>query len=238
MEKRTKISELEIWLFSALVISLAFPLIFIQKGNPWNTIQFFYYFQFLMAIFAGVVIGGWFEARSKKSWSNIYIYVTAVLAGLTLPTTFSTLRNDYLPSRPPARVTIEELEALDFLRKEPQGVVLTYPHDFAWSSKFSEPKPLYAYETTAYVSALSSKLTYLEDEMNLEISGYNWRLRKEEETKFFTTRDLNWANQFLKLNRIRYIYLVKGQKMNLSLENIGAKKIFENGEVVIYEALR
>ena len=236
-KKRSKISELEIWLFSALIISLVLPLIFIQKGNPWNTIQFFYYFQFLMAIFAGVVIGGFLEKQKSNVSKLIELIISIAVVILTLPTSLATLRNDYLPFRPPARVSIEELEALEFLRKEPLGVVLTYPHDFTWFSKFSEPRPLYAYETTAYVSALSSKPTYLEDEMNLEISGYNWQPRREEETRFFTTRDLNWANQFLKLNQIRYLYLVKGQKINLGWGDIGAKKIFENGEVVIYKLI-
>ena len=234
-KKRAKPSEIEFFLFSFLMFSLTIPLFFIQKGNPWNTIQFFYYFQFLMAVFAGMVIGAFWEKQRRNLSKLTGLSICAVMVVLTLPTSLTTLRNDYLPSWPPARVSIEELEALEFLRKEPQGVVLTYPHDFAWFSKFSEPKPLYAYETTAYVSALSGKTTYLEDEMNLEISGYNWQPRREEETEFFTTNDSNWANQFLKLNQIRYIYLVRGQKMNLGLGDIGGKKIFENEEVVIYQ---
>jgi len=154
---------------------------------------------------------------------------------LTLPTTLSTLRNDYLPSRPPARISIEELEALEFLKKQPKGVILTYPFNKEWIAKFSEPRPLYAYETTAYVSALSGKQTFLEDEMNLEISGYDWRSRRKEEDKFFSTNDSRWANDFIKINNIKYVYLVKGQKMNLGLGDINGEKIFENGEVSIFK---
>src|SRR3990167_9230966 len=36
--------------------SLLIPLVFIQKGNPWNTIQFMYYFLYFVAIFSGVGI--------------------------------------------------------------------------------------------------------------------------------------------------------------------------------------
>ena len=233
---KRKVSEMEVFLFSALIVSLIIPLLFIQKGNPWNTIQFFYYFQFLLAIFAGVVVSNLLGMKPKQSRLHIYIYVTVgLLVGLTLPTTIATLKNDYLPSRPPARVSIEELEALSFLRHRPEGVVLTFPYDPLWKTKFSEPKPLYAYETSAYVSALSGKQTFLEDEMNLEISGYSWQPRKEEETKFFSTSDSTWAKDFLRGSRIKYIYLVKGQKMGLDLGDIDAEKILENGEVTIFE---
>ncbi|PJA49718.1 hypothetical protein CO169_01315, partial [Candidatus Shapirobacteria bacterium CG_4_9_14_3_um_filter_39_13] len=197
--RKKKISEIESFLLFFLVISLVLPLLFIQKSNPWNTIQFFYYFQFMLAIFAGVVVGK-------------YCKVGVLLIGLTLMTTFTTLKNDYWPGRPPARVSIEELEALEFLSKQPEGVILTFPHDFSWYNKFSEPRPLYAYETTAYVSALGSKQTFLEDEMNLNITGYNWQSRREESQRFFLTADQDWGRNFLNANNIKYIYLVKGQR--------------------------
>ncbi len=38
-----------------------------------------------------------------------------------------------------------------------------------------------------------------------------------------------------KENKIKFIYLVKGQKINLGEQDIDAKKIFENGEVRIFE---
>jgi len=228
---KRRASAVEILLVSCLFFSFILSLIFIQKGNPWNTIQFFYYFQFFMAIFAGGVVGSLWQKTPKT-----VKYVTLLLiTALTLPTTFSTLRNDYLPSRPPARISVEELEALEFLKKQPEGVILTYPFNKEWIAKFSEPRPLYAYETTAYVSALSGKQTFLEDEMNLEISGYDWRSRRKEEDKFFSTNDSRWANDFIKINNIKYVYLVKGQKMNLGLGDINGEKIFENGEVSIFK---
>lgn len=220
--RKRKVSEIELFLLFSLGISLVLPLLFIQKGNPWNTIQFLYYFQFLMAIFAGVVV-------------EKYYKIGILLAGLTLMTTVTTLKNDYWPWRPPARVSIEELEALEFLSRQPEGVTLTFPHDFSWYNKFSEPRPLYSYETTAYVSALGSKQTFLEDEMNLNITGYNWQPRREESQRFFLTADQDWGQSFISANNIKYIYLVKGQKMNLGLGDINGEKIFENGETVIYQ---
>ncbi len=223
----------EVFLFSFLFFSLVLPLLFIQKGNPWNTIQFFYYSQFLMAILAGVVIG----SCQDRVRAGRRVLVFLALAVLTLPTTIGTLVYNYLPQRPPARISLEELEALDFLRQEPQGNVLAYPYNPDWRAKFSEPRPLYAYETTAYIAAFSGKALYLEDEMNLEISGYDWSSRKEASARFFLTNDRDWARKLLEENRIKYLYLVKGQKMNLGLADLSAGMIFENGEVAVYKIL-
>ena len=41
-------------LIVASVVSLIPTLLFIQVGTPWNMIQFFYYFQFLVGLFAAL----------------------------------------------------------------------------------------------------------------------------------------------------------------------------------------
>jgi hypothetical protein len=229
-----ELTQIEYFLTFALGISGLFPLLFIQKGNPWNTIQFFYYFQFFLGILAGVILGRWAEKKSLVNPIFTWLVISTFIL-LTLPTSIFTLRNDYLPSRPPARISFEELEALGFLTKRQSGVVLSFPFEESWRQKFSEPRPLYAYETTGYISALSGQPSYLADEMNLEISGYNWKSRREEEFRFFQTNNQEWAKNFLRENGIKYLYLVKGQKLNLGEEDINAQKIFENGEVRIFE---
>jgi uncharacterized membrane protein len=75
----------------------------------------------------------------------------------------------------------------------------------------------------------------LEDEMNLEIMGVFWRPRRILEEQFFTTHDEDWARNFLKENNIRYVYLTDNQKFEVGEAQIGLEKIFENGEVKIYE---
>lgn len=218
-----------VFIFSFLASSLLIPLLFIQKGNPWNTIQFFYYFQFMLAILAGISLGGLNLALLKNK------ALVAVIVLLTLPTSFLTLKQVYLPSRPPSRISIEELAALGFLRRQPKGIVLSAPFDSHWRQIFSEPRPLYAYETTGYVSALSAQPSFLADEMNLEISGYPWRERREALVRFFGTDNKDFMNRLIRENKIKYLYLVRGQKIMLSPLEIGGEKIFENGEVSIYQ---
>jgi hypothetical protein len=231
-----KIKTRELFSFSAMFIALVFPLIFIQKGNSWNTIQFFYYFQFFLGISAGKSLGYLWEEnlKGKEKFLMLKVFPFVVIA-LTLPTTLIALKNNYWSSRPPARVSIEELEALAFLRQQPLGVVLTYPFNPDWRNKFSDPRPLYAYETTAYITALSGQPSFLADEMNLEISGYSWQKRREESIKFFLTNSHDFANNLIRQNKIAYVYLVKGQKINLGEGDIRAQKIFENGEVRIFK---
>lgn len=226
--KNKKRDLMSLFVTSGALISLLIPLVFIQKGNPWNTIQFFYYFQFFAAIFAGIVAGRVFESRLSLALKAV---CCILLISLTVPTTVITLKDSYLPSRPPSRISREELQALAFLTKQPKGVVLTYPFDPVWRGKFIEPKPLYAYETTGYVSALTDKPVFLEDEMNLEISGYQWNVRRDEALQFF----LAGSQNFIAGNKISYIYLVKGQSLVQDRENLNLEKIFENEEVVIFK---
>ncbi|MEK7112139.1 MAG: hypothetical protein AAB875_02315, partial [Patescibacteria group bacterium] len=154
---------IEVFFIVVIVSGGLIPMFFLQAGTPWNTIQFFYYSLFFSGILAGIVLG-----ESAKRVPSIAVFIFL----LTIPTTIGTLSH-YLPSRPPAKISKEELKALNFLAKEPTGVVLTYPFDAlkAKEAEVNPPRPLYLYESTAYVSAFTKKPVYLEDEVNLDITG-------------------------------------------------------------------
>ena len=219
------LSWIEVFVASVIIAGGAIPMFFLQKGTPWNTIQFFYYSLFFSAILAGV-------AASRIR--NRLVATLIVLA--TIPITIFTLKDVYLPSRPPAKLDGEELSALNFLRKQPDGIVLTYPFDEtkAKEAEGSPPRPLYLYASTAYVSAISSHPTFLEDEINLDITGYNWRERKSEVENGYKEKDQAKARGFLKENHIKYVYWLKGQRAFFGEGQLGLIKIFENKEVDIF----
>lgn len=225
-----KINSFQILFLGCLLVSGFAPLLFIQKGNPWNSIQFFYYFQVLFGLLAGLWLGEFLS--KKKIWLKIFFIALVLL--LTLPTTWGSLRH-YLSYEPPAKISFEELEALDFLKKQPLGVVLTYPHDYQLRQKVKTPQPLYIYETTAYVSAFGQQPTFLEDEMTLEIMQVDWQPRRKEVEEFFKTTDIDWSNNFLDKNQIRYLYLVDNQSFLINPDDLGLEKIFSNDFVKIYE---
>ncbi len=226
-----KINSFQVLFLGCLLVSGLTPLLFIQKGNPWNSIQFFYYFQFLFGLLAAWGLSDFLS--KKKIYLKISLIVLLLL--LTLPTTIGNLK-DYLTYQSPAKISFEELEALGFLKKQPLGVVLTYPHDYQLRTKVKTPQPLYVYETTAYVSAFSGQQTFLEDEMTLDIMQVDWRPRREEIEEFFKTNNAQKAKKFLEENKIRYLYLVDGQNFHFDESQVFLTKIFENDLVKIFQA--
>jgi len=228
-----KFEDIEMFFLVGGGISLIMPLLFVQKGTSWNTIQFFYYFLFFANFYAALTLSEIVKFRSKIRYFLLFLVIT-----FTVPTTFSTLKQ-YLGFSPPAAIPYGELEALKFLQEKPKGVVLTFPYSSSlkFEKRMTPPIPIYAYETTAYVSAFSQKQTFLEDEMNLEISGYKFEERRKEIEKFFSIDDKEWARSFLSSKKINYIYLLRGQKINLGENDLGIKLIFDNGTARIYQVL-
>lgn len=222
----------EVFISSIVIAGGLIPMFFLQKGTPWNTIQFFYYSLFFSGILAGVGI-----LELEKLFATSTIKFTKILIVVfAIPTTIVTLRH-YLPSRPPAMLPGGEQEALKFLSKQPNGVVLTYPFDKekASEAEVNPPRPLYLYESTAYVSAFSQKPTFLEDEINLEITGYDWKQRRQDVANFFLSTKQDETASFLQKNRIAFIYLTDDQLLPKGLEDFAVKKIFENSQASVFK---
>jgi len=230
-----KIGWIEVFVMSVIVAGGLIPMFFLQKGTPWNTIQFFYYSLFFSGILAGIAFAQFLD-NSKLNTILIRIIIVTVIV-LTVPTTVITLKDVYIPGRPPAKLSNEELQALDFLAKEPDGVVLTYPFDpiAAKTAEGNPPRPLYLYVSTAYVSAFSKHPTFLEDEINLDITGYDWQSRKSEVEAWYKESNQVKAREFLKNNDIKYIYWVKSQRALLGDAQLGLKNIYENATVIVYQ---
>jgi len=225
-----KIDSFQALFLGCLLVSGFVPLLFIQKGNPWNSIQFFYYFLVFFGLMTGWGMGEFLV--KKRIWLKV-IFISLVVL-MTLPTTIGSWEH-YLSYCPPAKISFDELEGLAFLKNQPAGIVLTYPHDYKAREITEAPKPLYIYETTAYVSAFVNQQTYLEDEMTLEIMGVDWRSRRTRVDEFFKTKDIQPAKKFLEENEIKYLYLVDGQEFKVDELQAGLVKIFENDLVKIFQ---
>jgi hypothetical protein len=230
VKNRNKIGVFEQFILIGILIGIIIPTFFIQKGTSWNTVQFFYYSLFFMNIFTADFL----SLQIKK----LKIIILLVLVLLTIPTTYSTLK-DYFGWPPPASLPINEMETLSYLSKQKTGNVLTFPFDVYKKNEYEKtPLPLFVYESTSYVSAYSKMTTYVDDYMNLDISGYDWKTRLEKSKKFFTTDDSIWARGFLLNNGIDYIYLTSSQKINFSDEQIYINKIYENNGTKIYKVIK
>jgi len=240
LKNLTNLKIFEVSFFTIIILGVAIPMFFVQEGTPWNTIQFLYYSQVFLGIFSGFVIGGFLRKVRVVLAKSLTIFI---VVALTAPTTIGTLMYVYLPTRAPSYIPKEELEALHFLASQPPGVVLTYPIDRqkAKEAEKSPPRPLYLYESTAYVSALSKHDVYLEDEVNLDITGYDWKKRREEVINWLKEDNPASAREFLATRSINYIYWVKGksgedsQRAILGDLQLGLTNIYENEGAVIYK---
>jgi hypothetical protein len=221
-----KISDFDQISIFLLFFSFIIPLLFVQQGTAWNTIQFFYYFLLFANFYLAIFL--------SNLWSKNKI-LTILLLGLSIITSISTLK-DYFGNPPPAAIPTSEVEGLAFLKSQPNGIVLTFPYDQYQKNHYSQtPIPIYAYETTAYVSAFSNKISFLEDEMNLDITGFDWKTRRSEEKLFFDSQDKFFARGFLLNNNINYIYLINDQSFKIDPNDLQIDLIFNNSSVKIYQ---
>ena len=204
-----------------IFLGLLLPLLFVQNINPWNTIQFMYYALFFLGIF------------TAKYISSLRPFFVTILLLLAVASSVGTLK-DYIGYFSSSRISYSELLSLDTLRDLPKGVVLSPLYDEVSASRVSTPKPLYAYVSTAYISALSGQPEFLADTINLDITGFDYAERARDAQRFFDTQDANWAISFLQNNHIRYVYETRIKKMKLTPADLNLVKIFDSGEVTVY----
>lgn len=211
-------------IFAMMFVSLVPPLIFVQEGNPWNIVQFFYYLLFFTSLF------------SAKALEKLPIMLTVVILLITPISSAATFRS-WLYKNPPAFVPKKEVEALSFLRGEKDGVVLKHPFDISLRGKFKDPYPILSYADNSYVSAYSGMGVYIEDLEQQTILNTDYKDRLDGANRFFEDKDTNWSNTFLKDEGINYVYLPKVYSLPMAEGEYNMKKIFENDEVNIYKVL-
>ena len=185
-----------------IIVFTTFTLLFVQKGEWWNIIQFLGYTLFLMNFFAAEAL--FYLLKSKK---KIFLLIGIGFILLTLPTNIEQVS---FAGERHISFNNEELNALTFLKKKPNGVVLTLP-----------------VQETSYVSAFSEKQEYIADKNPLNLLGIDYEKRMNE------VRDLH--NPIFNIDKIKYIYY---RKNNGEIESFIAPKeyrqIFENKEIIIF----
>jgi hypothetical protein len=128
------------------------------------------------------------------------------------------------------------LEALAYLKALEPGIVLTHPFVRELRKGYKAPFPLVVYETSAYVSAYSGKVSFIEDQFQQEIFQNDYLGRLADSDKFFYGGDELWNNNFLSQNNIDYIYLPTLYGLSIN-QSPWVEKIFSNSEAEIYKRL-
>jgi len=171
---------------SALVFS-CIPMFFLTTGIAWNSIQFWYYFLFITALYSGYGI----SLLIKKIPGKWLKYLTTVLiVFLTIPVDLKTLYF-FHSQKPDAVIKGDELRALKYLSDNGsyKDIVITYPLEYSFIE----------------VSAFTAKSTYLGDWLQAIVPGHDYdaRLRLIKENM----QNGEEFMKFLKASKIKWIYI-------------------------------
>lgn len=212
------------------LIGIVFPLLFVQQGNTWNSIQFMYYSLFFLSIFTAPVIAkALINCRTLPRFALIII----PFSFLAFPTTIGSL-NQYLSPVPSTRITHSELRALDALKNLPSGMVIVSHPSQTKGYQFNYPLPLLAFVPTGYVSALTAKPVVFADDVNLEIMRYDYKTVKRQVQQLYNTSDPKLVTDLLQGFAVNYLYQVPYTKLRIDPASVGLIPVFDNGLYTIY----
>lgn len=220
----------QILLFTCLT-SLTIPLLFLQKGVAPNTIQFLQYFLLIMGLLAAIIIAH-YQICVKAKIIKVLFFVSIIT--YSIPTQVGLIYEFY--RRPPlAKISQAELQALTFLKQntDKNSIILTpyYTLDIDFKKNI---RPIWAWSDTAYISAFSSRRTYLSDNEQVDIMGYDYKQRLPIQKFIFGSSKKEIIIEEIKKNKINYIYFPKQLRPYIS-PSIYATNVFKNEEIEIWQ---
>lgn len=222
---------------STIIISIALPLLFLQKGVASNTAQFLQYFILLFGILAGIS-----TAKLIKSSRFLVIRITEVIIiiGLMIPTQVGLLKDFYgtfnSPRPPFAKVSASEIEALEYLKKNTPttSVILTAPEGNKVEN--SSPVPdIWSWAGTGYVSAISGRRVFFADQEQVNIMGYDFAQRMELEKHIFENDNYEEVSSLIIKTGANYIYFPKAISPKVDLKDVGLERVFSNSAAEIWK---
>ncbi len=229
MLKKNQSSERQI-INGVIVIGCVLPLLLIQTANPWNTIQFFYYSLFFTALLSGPAIADLLYSFRRLP---AFLLMFALLTIVAFTTTVGTIK-DYVSPTPASFIGYTELNLIDQLSRLPRGLVISPEYNLSESRPYSAPKPIFAYITTSYVSALSGQPSYIADNINLAISNYSYTKQSLDQQRLYRTSDVGYVSNFLKDKGISYVYTNSQFQLKADPAGSGLVPIFDSGYFNLY----
>ncbi len=211
---RRQLSGLEIMVASMVIPGMILPLVIIQNGDWFNTIQFLAYATFFLSVFSAQAVYQMFSVK-KKPWRPVLIATAAIILLVTVLPNLK--RFTYFWSEDQYVVAQEELPALSALREQPFGTVFVTPL-----------KPEGAYHT-----ALGQKIAYYYEAY--ENVYRNWGI------PYLERKDLIDSGAYTAVEA-DYFYLYKddekvAQRMIETFEtNDRYEIIFEDDTVILYRS--
>ncbi len=211
------------------LIGLILPLVVVQKGNSWNSIQFSYYSLFFLSLLLGPAVV--FLLNHCKNLFQLLGLITLLLF-VSLPTTIGSLRN-YTSKTPSTYIPYPELRLLDRLSQEKGRVLVPYYQELK-ARPLTAPKPLFAFDSTSYVTAFCGLPAYFADDVNLSIMNYDFNTQKTQVERFYQTNDQVFAQDLLNSSSIYHVYVDPFSTPKINLEALSFSLIFDDGSYKLY----
>lgn len=230
---------LEAMLIATGLSGLLMVIFFVQKGLIYNNIQFIQYFLLIVGFYGAIVV---YRLMSlfKKRWIGFCLMILVFV--FSVPTVIGNLNEFYGPGTSSlAKIGSQDLEALQYLKKhtDKNAIILTMPFNKSLKDKFpSQPRPIYAWYSTAYIPAMTGRRVYLTGEEQALITGYPIDDRLSKAQRYFEQKDPSFEKKFIKDANISYIYIAKSEMDKpLDAQQNNLENFFENSQVVILKVL-
>lgn len=228
---------LEMMLITTGLTGFLMVIFFVQKGIIYNNIQFMQYFLLIVGLYGAIAVYNLINLF-KKSWIKFLLLTLIVV--FSVPTVIGNLNEFYgLGKTPLAKISNQELKALLYIREksDSQAIILPMQFNQYLKDKFpNQPRPINVWYSTSYIPAITGRRVYLASEEQALITGYPIDNRISKMKTLFEESDTTWNRQFLKQEKINYIYLVKNEMDKLlDIQKNNLEIFFENNEIIIYK---
>lgn len=222
---RRKLDKFDAAVFISIIFTILLTVTLVQKAEWWNTVQFFFYAIFLSTIYLTKLIYGLMQTKKP-----ILLGLSFLLILLSIPTSLDLIRL-FAVTPGAAYVSVDEIKALDFLKNQPYGIILT-PLYNKNRKDYQKSNQLNAYEDTAYVAAFSGKQEFFANILQLRLTGVDYQNRWEKLKKMDCSV----------LKEVDYIYEIRklpdNEKIIIKCRPKNIKKIFENKSVNLYSVIK
>lgn len=217
---KRQINSFDLVVTAGVVLSFLLSVLLVQKGVWWNTVQFLYYSLFLANIYGALIV---VELLSSRKWWGVAAAICLIV--ITLPNAFDTWKT-FTGFPPRSYISDQEMELLAVLSKQSPGVALALPLAATESNQVAKLAPLYERYDTSYVAAYSGHPTYINDLIQLQLTGIDYRARLAEVE----------SGDCRVLGEVKYIYLA-GRRAQLDVWKkcgTSVRSVAENSAGAVY----
>jgi hypothetical protein len=213
---RKRYSFVTAFMLVIVILGIVLPMLVLQKGVLWNSIQFIYYSLFVMNIFTARFVDSIKSERKR-------IALLVILVMLTMPTTIQTLSTYYSDYQIQDYLLIshDELEALSYIQQLPDNTAL-----------------LTGYSNTSYVSAFSGKSVFYADEIQASIFLLPLDRGNMVVRVFCHDAKSGEIKDLMKANNLTHVYVTKSNNTDCAGEyhnNELMDAVFANSTAAVYE---